>query len=120
MKIPDLRSPNSDLRSWFASWRGTHYDPASGRIVFAGRPPAYAIRHEEAHRDQHRERTLLWRLWSLRLPIVHRLVHVLLECDADRRALRLMDACHELDATQLLASRLCMEAAWDTFWHHTR
>lgn len=107
-----------DPAAWHATWRGTHYDLETGQIVFAGNPPHYAIAHEEAHRTQHRQRTLLFRLWQsrIRVPLVRRLAHLLLELDADRRAREVLRVWEQWDELNQLASRLSVSAAFDTFF----
>lgn len=91
---------------WFDSWRGSHYDPRTRRIVIVGHPPAYVLAHERAHAAQHGELSGLyclfqvahrfwrrtgWGLWLVKTAHHH------LELDAHVRALNSMPGRSELD-----------------------
>lgn len=104
-------------KAWWESWRGTHYDLATGEIVVCGDPPDYAIAHEQAHRRQHRAQTPMFILWqrSARLPLIHRWAHLQLELEADRLACEWLTALDRLDALDILASALSRRAAWCAF-----
>jgi hypothetical protein len=97
---------------WFASWRASHYDPETECIVLIGHPPEYVAEHERAHARQHATRSRLWRLWLAlhRVPLAGRLAHLLLEIDADERALTRLHARGLWDAENARARRLVLRA----------
>ena len=96
-----------DDQRWFDSWGASHYDPRTREIVLVGDPPAYVLAHEQAHAAQHARRTWRYLFWQA-TQALNRFARLLLELDADRRAVAALRAAGAYDEVNAKASRLVM------------